>query len=186
MKVAAIPDTGDDRTPANVMAIKEFKNNLMKRNGNVSARDAIDSGVRIPDIKMGTSHLSEDTEAEFNAAEMELNGNEAEEQDTHVQAPAFNNPMQALSSYLESQPSREDIKITGDFGKLSFKAVNVSINDFGVAFIVRKDAFQFEPNINTNLKVIYKDAEYDVVYAGGFFTFAKMPFTFVSFLRISE
>ena len=91
-----------------------------------------------------------------------------------------------LASYLDNAPAREEVKLTGTFGKLTFKAINVSINDFGVAFIVKKDAMIFEPNIETTLVVTYKGKDYNVIYAGGFFTFAKMPFTFVSFLKVSE
>ncbi len=182
MKVTSIPETADDRTPASVLAVKEFKNKLLRNDGLVNARDVIDSEVKLPAIKLGTSHLSEETEMEL----QEFSVGEPTTSEENQIRTTFSSPMQALSDYLEVQPSKEEIKILGDFGKLSFKAVNVSINEFGVAFIVRKDAFQFEPNINTNLKVLYKDTEYDVVYAGGFFTFAKMPFTFVSFLRIAE
>ncbi len=93
-------------------------------------------------------------------------------------------PVQMLSDYLEQTTAREEIKIVGPFGKLGFKALNVSITDFGVAFIIKKDAIQFEPNINTELTIQYRGQDYSVIYAGGFFTFPKIPFTFVSFLRV--
>jgi hypothetical protein len=127
---------------------------------------------------VGESNVGEDDEFDFSAAMMP--------------APAkiinkdisSKDPIQMLASYLEQTPAKEDLKIVGPFGKLGFKALNVSITDFGVAFIIKKDAIQFEPNINTELTIQYRGQDYSVIYAGGFFTFPKIPFTFVSFLRV--
>jgi hypothetical protein len=195
MKSVSSPDIGADRTPSSVLAVREFKDKLIQSGGSLKAADSMLGGVKIPDIHMGSSLPAESDDADAQIERQDYMHDEAMEDSTMALGPApvkseqkmnFNNSLEALSEYLGKQPSREDVKIIGDFGRLAFKAVNVSINEYGVAFIVRKDAFQFEPNLNTSLKVLYKEVEYNVVYAGGFFTFDKMPFTFVSFIRVDE
>lgn len=100
--------------------------------------------------------------------------------------PVYKDPLDAISAYLTIAADNEDISILGSFGKLTFKAAHVCINSYGVAFIVKKDAMQFEPNVNTELTIIYRQKHISVLYAGGFFTFDKIPFTFISFMRITE
>ena len=78
------------------------------------------------------------------------------------------------------------VEVMGAFGRISFRAVNVSINDFGVAFIIHKDHMSYEPNVNTELKVKVGETIYPVVYAGGFFTFKNIPFNFLSFIKIGQ
>lgn len=97
----------------------------------------------------------------------------------------FDSYMDAITAYLEKTDEKEQITILGDFGKLVFQAVHVAINQNGVAMILKKDAMQFEPKINADLDIVYRDRTIPVVYAGGFFTFSKIAFTFISFVRIN-
>jgi hypothetical protein len=190
-------DTGVERTPPAVAAMKSFKEKLLQGH----KVKASQFGIELPtmttqenvaydvedteqdvgfdnELTAGESNVGEDDELDFSAAMMpspaKIINKDISSKD----------PIQMLASYLEQTPAKEDLKIVGPFGKLGFKALNVSITDFGVAFIIKKDAIQFEPNINTELTIQYRGQDYSVIYAGGFFTFPKIPFTFVSFLRV--
>lgn len=142
------------------------------------------------DVPQDPDEIAEPYEYTAESLEEDVAVDYAEEQpeaaSAHVGKTEFIDPLHAITRYLESAPAKEEVKIIGSFGKIGFKAINVSINDYGVAVIIKKDSIQFEPNINTELKIAYRGNEFNVVYAGGFFTFPKIPFTFVSFLRISE
>jgi len=187
-------DTGLERTPPSVAAMKSFKEKLLQG----YKVKASQFGIDLPVMKTQDNVAYES--AEIDETEF-MDESEEETTDTNYQDPDAIGPMeetraykeravlnkdpvQMLSDYLEQSTAREEIKIVGPFGKLGFKALNVSITDFGVAFIIKKDAIQFEPNINTELTIQYRGQDYSVIYAGGFFTFPKIPFTFVSFLRI--
>ncbi len=187
-------DTGAERTPPAVSAMKIFKEKLLQGH----KVKASQFGIELPVMTTQENVAYSSDEVD----EMELVDNPEEETvDVNYQDPDAIGPMeetraykeramlnkdpvQMLSDYLEQTTAREEIKIVGPFGKLGFKALNVSITDFGVAFIIKKDAIQFEPNINTELTIQYRGQDYSVIYAGGFFTFPKIPFTFVSFLRV--
>lgn len=187
-------DTGAERTPLAVSAMKIFKEKLLQGH----KVKASQFGIELPVMTTQENVAYSSDEVD----EMELVDNPEEETvDVNYQDPDAIGPMeetraykeramlnkdpvQMLSDYLEQTTAREEIKIVGPFGKLGFKALNVSITDFGVAFIIKKDAIQFEPNINTELTIQYRGQDYSVIYAGGFFTFPKIPFTFVSFLRV--
>jgi hypothetical protein len=187
-------DTGVERTPPSVSAMKSFKEKLLQGH----KVKASQFGIELP--VMTTQENIAYSSDEFEEPEF-MGESEEEITDTNYQDPAAIGPMeetraykerailnkdpvQMLSDYLEQTTAREEIKIVSPFGKLGFKALNVSITDFGVAFIIKKDAIQFEPNINTELTIQYRGQDYSVIYAGGFFTFPKIPFTFVSFLRV--
>lgn len=187
-------DTGAERTPPAVSAMRIFKEKLLQGH----KVKASQFGIELPVMTTQENVAYSSDEVD----EMELVDNPEEETvDVNYQDPDAIGPMeetraykeramlnkdpvQMLSDYLEQTTAREEIKIVGPFGKLGFKALNVSITDFGVAFIIKKDAIQFEPNINTELTIQYRGQDYSVIYAGGFFTFPKIPFTFVSFLRV--
>jgi hypothetical protein len=192
-----LPDPESNRGPENTAALKKFKDKLMRSNGNVRSEDIIDDISTLPISKANELHMSydkleiDDEEQEQNE-DIDMDNISSDEPTESIpQAPVFNkfntgkDPMHMLVDYLEATPAKEEVKIIGTFGRIGFKAVNVSINEYGVAFIIKKDAIQFEPNINTQLKVNYRGQDYDVIYAGGFFTFPKIPFTFVSFLRVT-
>jgi len=187
-------DTGVERTPPAVSAMKSFKEKLLQGH---KVR-ASQFGIELPVMTTQENVAYSSDEVD----EMELVDNPEEETvDVNYQYPDAigpmeetrgykeramlnKDPMQMLSDYLEQTTAREEIKIVSPFGRLGFKALNVSITDFGVAFIIKKDAIQFEPNINTELTIQYRGQDYSVIYAGGFFTFPKIHFTFVSFLRV--
>lgn len=178
--LSELPSTGYEDTPPNVLAMQQFKAKLLS--GKPVRADALPAMVS----SIAASVITPVEEEEYMYDESEAEIQAALDGPPPPNKPLFGDTLQAISAFLEAQPAREDIKIVGNFGRLSFRATNVSINEFGVAFIVKKDAIQFEPNINTELKVIYKGVNYNVIYAGGFFTFHKIPFTFVSFLRIQD
>jgi hypothetical protein len=184
-------DTAVERTPPHVAAMKSFKDKLLKGHKVTAAQ----FGVELP-VMTTRDNVAYVSDAGDDSDLIEEEISDVNYQDPDAQGPMEDtrlnkervmlnkDPVQMLSDYLEQTPAREEIKIMGPFGKLGFKALNVSITDFGVAFIIKKDAIQFEPNINTELTIQYRGHDYSVIYAGGFFTFPKIPFTFVSFLRI--
>jgi hypothetical protein len=96
------------------------------------------------------------------------------------------NPLEAISEMIRLQDQNTLVEVQGQFGKISFRAVNVCINDYGLAFIIHKDHMSYEPNINTELRLKIGEDIYDVIYAGGFFTFRHIPFNFLSFIKIDK
>lgn len=181
MTAVALPDPSNDRAPENVSAIKNFKASLLRSDGNAKSSSILNT-MQYTQPTVATDPMLYDEES-LTALDEETT---LDQQDEDTILPITNkDPMHMLVDYLEATPAKEEVKIIGAFGRIGFKAVNVSINEFGVAFIIKKDAIQFEPNINTPLKVNYRGQDYDVIYAGGFFTFPKIPFTFVSFLRVT-
>ena len=193
-KTITAPDTGNEYTPKGVSDFKDFKSKLMAGetiNSNSLSQDTMSILPKFSLSSQGpTSDVSEDY-AGGAADEAGLDDAAYEQPSAPVFTPSVAPSYKArdtaitLAAYLEALPAKEEVKIIGDFGKLSLKAINVSITEFGVAFVIKKDDIQFEPNINTSLKIEYKGVEYEVVYAGGFFTFPKIAFTFVSFLRVN-
>lgn len=187
-------DTGVERTPPAVSAMKSFKEKLLQGHKVKASQFGIELPVMT--IQDNVAYVSDEVdepefmdEVEEGTADVDYQDPDAigpmEETRGYKERAMLNkDPVQMLSDYLEQTTAREEIKIVGPFGKLGFKALNVSITDFGVAFIIKKDAIQFEPNINTELTIQYRGQDYSVIYAGGFFTFPKIPFTFVSFLRV--
>jgi hypothetical protein len=187
-------DTGVERTPPAVSAMKSFKEKLLQGHKVKASQFGIELPVMT--IQDNVAYVSDEVEepefmdeTEEGAADVDYQnpgaiGPMEETRGYKERAMPNKDPVQMLSDYLEQTTAREEIKIVGPFGKLGFKALNVSITDFGVAFIIKKDAIQFEPNINTELTIQYRGQDYSVIYAGGFFTFPKIPFTFVSFLRV--
>jgi hypothetical protein len=187
-------DTGVERTPPAVSAMKSFKEKLLQGHKVKASQFGIELPVMT--IQDNVAYVSDEVEepefmdeTEEGAADVDYQNPDAiglmeETRGYKERAMPNKDPVQMLSDYLEQTTAREEIKIVGPFGKLGFKALNVSITDFGVAFIIKKDAIQFEPNINTELTIQYRGQDYSVIYAGGFFTFPKIPFTFVSFLRV--
>lgn len=181
-------DTGDEHTPENVREARALKASLLK-NGAAVAPPSGSVRSRIERATLASPSSPEDELDIDPESEVDDGTIDDSELPVHTAEPILTSDrssLDILASYLDNAPAREEVKLTGTFGKLTFKAINVSINDFGVAFIVKKDAMIFEPNIETTLVVTYKGKDYNVIYAGGFFTFAKMPFTFVSFLKVSE
>lgn len=187
-------DTGAERTPPAVSAMRIFKEKLLQGHKVKASQFGIElpvmttqENVAYPSDEVEESEFAENTEEETSDAnyqDPDAIGPMEETRAYKERAMLNKDPVQMLSDYLEQTTAREEIKIVGPFGKLGFKALNVSITDFGVAFIIKKDAIQFEPNINTELTIQYRGQDYSVIYAGGFFTFPKIPFTFVSFLRV--
>lgn len=187
-------DTGAERTPPAVSAMRIFKEKLLQGHKVKASQFGIElpvmttqENVAYPSDEVEESEFAENTEEEtsdVNYQDPDAIGPMEETRAYKERAMLNKDPVQMLSDYLEQTTAREEIKIVGPFGKLGFKALNVSITDFGVAFIIKKDAIQFEPNINTELTIQYRGQDYSVIYAGGFFTFPKIPFTFVSFLRV--
>jgi len=187
-------DTGVERTPPAVSAMKSFKEKLLQGHKVKASQFGIELPVMT--IQDNVAYVSDEVEEPEFMNEIEEGTADVDYQDPDAIGPMEEtrgykeramlnkDPVQMLSDYLEQTTAREEIKIVGPFGKLGFKALNVSITDFGVAFIIKKDAIQFEPNINTELTIQYRGQDYSVIYAGGFFTFPKIPFTFVSFLRV--
>ena len=194
-------DTGVERTPPSVAAMKSFKQKLLQGHKVTASQFGIELPVlTIQDNVVYSSDIDEDKdvldelesneESEMSTSEVYQDPDDIgtmEETRTYKERRMVNTDLvQMLTSYLEQTPAKEELKIVGPFGKIGFKALNVSITDYGVAFIIKKDAIQFEPNINTELIIQYRGQDYSVIYAGGFFTFPKIPFTFVSFLRIQN
>lgn len=198
-------DPAHERTPPGVAAMKSFKEKLLQGHKVTASQ----FGIELPTMTLQTetSYLGGDVDPPEDSQGLM---HKAISLDDETLVPAeitqadpeeigidpyrkFNNrrelpkdPVDLLSNYLESTAAKEDVKIVGPFGRIGFKAVNVSITDLGVAFIIKKDAILFEPNVDTELSIRYRGQDYPVIYAGGFFTFPGMPFTFVSFLRISN
>jgi hypothetical protein len=190
-------DTGVERTPPAVSAMKSFKEKLLQGH----KVKASQFGIELPVMKTqdDVAYGSDDEADPVDSLEEDTGVTDVYQDPDEIgpmegttsyttpyigKAMTKRDPVQMLSDYLEQTPAKEEVKIVGPFGKLGFKALNVSITEFGVAFIIKRDAIQFEPNINTELTIQYRGQDYSVIYAGGFFTFPKIPFTFVSFLRI--
>lgn len=186
-------DPAVERTPPNVSAMRSFKDKLLQGHKVTASQFGIELPVMTTQDNEVYIHDDEEVDYTDNFVDEIMSDNELD-QDPDAQTHVANtleykerikkDPVQMLSEYLEQTPARAEVKIVGPFGKLGFKALNVSITEFGVAFIIKKDAIQFEPNINTELTIQYLGQDYSVIYAGGFFTFPKIPFTFVSFLRV--
>ena len=204
-------DPALERTPPDVAAMKIFKEKLLQgqkvkaaqfglelpkidMQPDVAYRSSDDSdGAEVDELVDEMDKMDEDYTAEDEQFESAYASVEADRSPTNlnaVQYPAHKgrakDPLELLSDWLNNNQAKEELKIIGPFGKIGFKALNVSITDLGVAFIIKKDAIQFEPNVNTELTIQYRGQDYPVIYAGGFFTFAKIPFTFVSFLRVQN
>lgn len=96
------------------------------------------------------------------------------------------NPLELLAEAIKHIDSNELIEVHGPFGRITFRAMHVSSNDYGLAFIVSKDHMTYEPKLNTSLVIKFNGQSHQVVYAGGYFTFRQMPFTFLSFIKITE
>lgn len=185
-------DPAVERTPPNVSAMRSFKEKLLQGHKVTASQFGIELPVMT--TQANVAYIVDDTEDTVftDEPEEEITDTSYQESETIGDMETTNpytekikkDPVQMLSDYLEQTPARAEVKIVGPFGKLGFKALNVSITEFGVAFIIKKDAIQFEPNINTELTIQYLGQDYSVIYAGGFFTFPKIPFTFVSFLRV--
>lgn len=186
-------DTAVERTPPNVAAMKSFKEKLLQGHKVTASQFGIELPVMT--TQANEVYLTDDEQVDYtdNFVDEIMSDTETyEDPETIIPAANINeykerikkDPVQMLAEYLEQTPAKSEIKIISPFGKLGFKALNVSITEFGVAFIIKKDAIQFEPNINTELTIQYQGQDYSVIYAGGFFTFPKIPFTFVSFLRV--
>ena len=193
-------DTAVERTPPHVAAMRIFKDKLLQGHKVTASQFGIELPVMTTqdNIAYDVEDTGEDTDAVYEENDEDMDGEAADSYEAagnaRVTSSSFQaaqhatkkDPVQMLSEYLEHTPAKEEVKIVGPFGKLGFKALNVSVTEFGVAFIIKKDAIQFEPNINTELTIQYRGQAYSVIYAGGFFTFPKIPFTFVSFLRIQS
>lgn len=186
-------DPALERTPPQVAAMRSFKEKLLSGH-KVSASQF---GIVLPN-SINDTHNTQETEIPVSEEFLEKSLDEEFEPLPDIREEFTLNKVQEikdignkdaaqlLTEYLDTTAAREDVRIVGSFGKIGFKAVNVSVTDFGLAVIIKKDAILFEPNINTDLVINYKGKDYSVVYAGGFFTFPKMPFTFVSFLRVNN
>jgi hypothetical protein len=192
-------DIGAERTPPNVAAMKKFKEKLLQGHKVTASQFGVELPIMtIQDNVAYKSGSDEDAldvlelneETEMSALEVyqdpDAIGHMKETRAYKERLMVDTDLVQMLTSYLEQTPAKEELKIVGPFGKIGFKSLNVSITDYGVAFIIKKDAIQFEPNINTELTIQYRGQDYSVIYAGGFFTFPKIPFTFVSFLRVEN
>lgn len=184
-------DPAHERTPPGVAAMKSFKEKLLQGHKVTASQ----FGIELPAMTLQTETSYSDQEqydpllvVVDDSAEHQHVPTPADEirEDPALQKRISKDPLDLLSNYMESTVAKESVKIVGPFGRIGFKAVNVSITELGVAFIIKKDAILFEPNVNTELTINYRGQDYSVIYAGGFFTFPGIPFTFVSFLRISN
>lgn len=95
-------------------------------------------------------------------------------------------PIQYMADAVRNNDKQEKIDIIGPFGKVSFVAAQVCLNDYGVGFVIHRDSMGFEPNLNAELTVRWMGRELQVIYAGGLFTFKDIPFTFLSFIRLPD
>jgi hypothetical protein len=71
-------------------------------------------------------------------------------------------------------------------GKFTYMTREFQINDYAIAFFVDKAASAWEPPFQFEAILNFRQKNYTVVYAGGFFTFPTLPFVLVSFLRDNE
>ncbi|MEN6624146.1 MAG: hypothetical protein ABFD50_21690 [Smithella sp.] len=176
-------DPALERTPPSVAAMKRFKNKLLEGHKVTASQ----FGVDLPKMTVHEDAPYDDAEDEDTLVDVDEEQNEPPARTfIHENADARRDPLHLLASYMEQTPATEDVKVFGEFGKLGFKAINVSITEYGIAFIIRKDVILFEPKLSSELTVNYRGKDYSVIYAGGFFTFPKIPFTFVSFLRVQS
>jgi len=90
-------------------------------------------------------------------------------------------PPERISDYLETSV-QDSIRIEMTGLKMTIGILEFCVTDRGLAFFVPLDT-TFEPDMKTEIKVIYRDRAYTVVYAGGFFTFKALGFSLVSFIR---
>lgn len=99
---------------------------------------------------------------------------------------SYRNPLEILAEAIKHIDSNELVEVHGPFGRITFRAMHITSNDYGLAFIVSKDHMTYEPKINTSLVIKCGGASHEVVYAGGYFTFRQMPFTFLTFIKITD
>lgn len=159
LHVEALPPTGEQNEPSNLVKKKEIKRRLMEQ-------EPV-SNLAFPPTPITENQQIEDT-------------------DQTPPVPTIpRNPVELLSDAIRYTDNNELVEVFGPFGRITFRAMHVCVNDFGVAFVVSKDHMTYEPNVNTNLTLKFGGQEYTVVYAGGYFTFRQMPFTFLSFIKIS-
>lgn len=96
------------------------------------------------------------------------------------------NPLELIADAITHIDAKHRVEVQGPFGKITFRAIHVSTNDHGLAFIIHKDQMSWEPNVGQKLQIRCDGQSHNVVYAGGYFTFQQMPFTFLSFIKYSE
>lgn len=104
----------------------------------------------------------------------------------HLMRPVYNDPLQAFSEALVDYGDSKEVKIHTPIGVITLRALHVSINNYGVGLILNKKDMILEPAFGSELTLEVGGRPMNVVYAGGLFTFNKIPVTFLSFLRITE
>jgi hypothetical protein len=165
LHVESLPSGEAHNEPSSLVLQKEIKRRLMA-----------DAGVS--DLIYPDAAVTEETEDAL--------------QETPVQRMPLSdlrsrkNPLELIAEAIKTIDSNELVEVYGPFGRITFRAMHISSNDYGLAFIVNKDHMTYEPKINTSLDIKCGGQSHKVVYAGGYFTFRQMPFTFLSFIKITE
>ena len=93
-------------------------------------------------------------------------------------------PQEMLSRHLETRPAQQVILRTQE-AVMRIAVLDIAQNEAGIAFFVPHNC-SVEFNFGVQLKVEIAKRLYDVVYAGGFFSFPEMGFNILSFLRRPE
>lgn len=171
LHVKGLPSFEEQNEPSSLRLKKEIKRRLMSE---ASLTDLVveqeDDAIDLESDTLFTTDASTAISPRADAAGLRIK----------------RNTMELLADAIKQIDANELVEVLGPFGRITFRAMHISSNDYGIAFIVSKDHMTYEPNVNTNLILKFGDQTHSVVYAGGYFTFRQMPFTFLSFIKITE
>jgi len=130
--------------------------------------------------------LLEETETNYNTSDEESNNH------VKVEAPTPDNvvrhvedPVRMLEAYFERQ-NPLIVEIETEHFNMHLPAALVSVNEHAIAFFIARDHVGFEPKVSSELKLTVNRRTYNVIYAGGAFTFRDLPYRMLSFMRIED
>ncbi len=170
LSVEALPSPESHNEPSKLFLRKEIKKRLMQ-------------DAAVFDLVSSEDSDNEDT---FNIQQADTSEAVTAKELVASIGKNYRNPLEILAEAIKHTDANELVEVYGPFGRITFRAMHVTSNPYGLAFVVSKDHMTYEPMINTSLTIKCGGASHEVVYAGGYFTFRQMPFTFLTFIKITE
>jgi len=95
-------------------------------------------------------------------------------------------PLEMFSEVLRSNGDKKSVHIHTSIGTIVLRALHVCINQHSVGLILSKDDTNIQPEFGSELEMTIDGRNFTVIYGGGFFTFNRIPVTFLSFFRVSN
>ena len=95
-------------------------------------------------------------------------------------------PLVMLSEVLQYHGERKEVKIHTPIGVITLRALHVCVNQHSVGMILSKDDTNIQPEFGSELELTIDGRKLTVIYGGGFFTFNRIPITFLSFFRVAN